>query len=603
MLRGRFVADFCVYRTVIRSNTKSHGAMRQAEPQAAALFGLCLAWLVTGCASAGPDAPRPTPIPSQRVTLDGSTVLPEPGVELRAANDRLGFDVHHYDLAIDLSDPASGEFEAVATIRGDVAAGADHISLDFAGLDIRSIEVDGAAVAFQRIGGVLTIGPFEPAARSREFRVAYGGAPKDGLFFGEDRNGDPAVFADNWPNRARWWFPSNDHPTDKATVRFAVTVPETYQVIANGALEGTRAAGAGRQTWIWNTDPAVPIPSYTIVIGVARFEQRDLGSAGCDLAPAAPRSACAAVSVWALSGDGDYGAQQFVRAPDMLDYYAELVGPYPYEKLAHVESSTRFGGMENASAIFYGRGGWEARRMGEGVIAHETAHQWFGDAVSPASWYHLWVSEGFASYFGPLYFEARDGVESFRSMMASSRQTALNSDVVGQAIVDSSTNQLYDLLNRNNYQKGSWVLHMLRRRVGDEDFFAGIRDYYRQHLHGDADTEDVRAALEQTSGQNLEDFFNQWVYGPGHPQLEIESRAEGSELVVSVTQVQATDWPTFKFDFEIAIQGGRRDGERETIQMSSRAETVRIANAADATGLSFDPDVNVLAKTELRHRP
>jgi len=609
MLRSRFVGNSRPGRVDDRRKIRAHGAIRDAGPQAAALVGVCSAALVGGCASASPEAPRPTPIPAQRVTLEAPTALPEPGVELRSAAERGGFDAHHYDLVIDLSRPESGEFEATATVRGDVAAGADRIALDFAGLDIRSVDVDGEPVAFERDRAVLRIGPFEPAARTRAFRIVYGGAPEDGLFFGEDANGDPAVFADNWPNRARWWFPSNDHPADKATVRFEVTVPTGFEVIANGALEESRPTGSGHTTWVWRSDPAVPIPSYTMVIGVARFERRPLGSAACDRSPAAPPSptspdgACADVSIWALAGDGDYGAQRFSRAPDMLDYYTELVGPYPYEKLAHVESSTRFGGMENSSAIFYGRGGWEARSMGEGVIAHETAHQWFGDAVSPASWYHLWVSEGFASYFGPLYFEARDGADAFRTLMRGSRETALTSGVVGQAIVDSTSNQLFDLLNANNYQKGSWVLHMLRRKLGDEDFFRGVRAYYRDHRHAEAETEDVRAALERASGQDLETFFEQWVYSPGHPQLEIEWTGEGSALVLSIVQVQPDDWPTFTFDFDVQIEGGIRAGEHMTIRMSSREETAHISGAADATGLTFDPDVNVLATANIRRKP
>ncbi len=570
----------------------------------------CIALLAGGCASGSSDGFRPSPTPVERPTVNASTVLPEPGVELRSVRDRLGFDVQHYDLSIDLSRPASGEFEATATLRGEAAPGIDRIGLDFAGLDIRSVELDGEPIAHERRGAVLTVGPFEPSrgARIREIRIEYGGTPENGLFFGEDADGEPTIFADNWPNRARWWFPSNDHPYDKATVRFVVTVPDGYAVIANGVQDGPqRPVGDGLTRWVWATDPEVPIPSYTMVIGVAPFEYRALGAVACGRSPAAQpvrgSGRCAPVSVWALAGDGDYGAERFARAPDMLDYYSELVGPYPYEKLAHVESSTRFGGMENSSAIFYGRGGWEARRMGEGVIAHETAHQWFGDAVSPASWYHIWVSEGFASYFGPLYFEARDGVEAFRALMRSSRETAVTSDVVGQAIVDSSSNQLFDLLNRNSYQKGAWVLHMLRGRLGDDAFFRGIQDYYRRHLHGAADTEDVRAAMERASDQDLGGFFDQWVYSPGHPRLEIAWSGDGADLVASVVQGQPVEWPTFDFEFELEIEGGERDGERETVRMSSREKSVRIAGAGDATDIVFDPDVSVLATAEVRRRP
>ena len=619
MSRLRFTSEFDGRRAFIRRRLRRHGGDREAAPQAGTRSearvrpaGVLAALLVFGLSSAcrpAPDGPRPTPIPAAREALDAAAVAPEPGLEVRGAADRARYDIAHYLLELDLSRPTSGRFDAVATLRGDVAAGVDRVDLDFIGLEVGSVLLDGAAAEFGRGGSVLTIGPFEPSAdvTEREIRIEYGGTPDNGLFFGEDRDGEPAVFADNWPNRARWWFPSNDHPLDKATARFEVLAPEGFEVIANGRLVERRPGAEGGTTWIWETDPGAPIPSYTMVVGMARFERRPLGEAGCGLSPAAPPDpgggeACADVSVWALAGDGDYGAERFGRAPDMLAYYSELIGPYPYEKLAHVESSTRFGGMENSSAIFYGRGGWEERRMGEGVIAHETAHQWFGDAVSPASWSHLWVSEGFASYFSPLYFEARDGVEAFRSLMSNSREVAVGSDVVGQAIVDSSSSQLFDLLNRNNYQKGAWVLHMLRGQLGDEAFFRGIRDYYARHLHGVALTADVRAAFEAASGQELGWFFDQWVHGPGHPQLEIEWGSEGSELMVSIRQVQPAEWPTFTLDLEFEVEGGGADGRRATVRMEARETTLRIPGAAAAEGLVFDPDVSVLATAEMRRR-
>ena len=581
---------------------------RRRRPAAILLGLLLLLGPAQACRPAA-DGPNPTPIPVDQETLDATSLAPEPGLELRSRADRADYDIAHYLLELDLSRPASGRFEAVATLRGELAAGTDRVDLDFIGLDVRSVLVDGVPTEFGRGGSVLTIGPFEPSAgvAEREIRIEYGGAPQNGLFFAEDRDGEPTVFADNWPNRARWWFPSNDHPLDKATARFEVLAPEAYEVIANGRLVETRPGAAGGTTWIWETDPEAPIPSYTMVVGMARFERRPLGEAGCGLSPAAPPAptggeTCADVSVWALAGDGDYGAERFARAPDMLDFYSELIGPYPYEKLAHVESSTRFGGMENSSAIFYGRGAWEERRMGEGVIAHETAHQWFGDAVSPASWYHLWVSEGFASYFSPLYFEARDGVEAFRSMMRASRETAVGSDVVGQAIVDSSSNQLFELLNRNNYQKGAWVLHMLRHEVGDEAFLRGIRDYYARHLHGVALTADVRAAFEGASGRELGWFFDQWVHAPGHPRLEIEWRPEGADLVVAIRQAQPEEWPVFRLDVELEVEGGPADGERASVRLETREATLRIPGAGGADGLVFDPDVSALATAELRRR-
>ncbi|MFV1988647.1 MAG: M1 family metallopeptidase [Gemmatimonadota bacterium] len=549
--------------------------------------------------------PRPTAaseVADPAPTAATVSPLEDPGIEPRAAAERAGIDVTHYDIQLDLTDPASGTFRGDVTLTLDRPGAGDWIALDLAGLSIESVEVDGSTARFVRDGSLLRIDAGGAARESVTVRIRYGGAPIDGLFFGQDANLEPAVFADNWPNRARWWFPSNDHPADKATVRFSVRVPSGFGVVANG-YELDRRDSEGYTTWVWETDADAPIPPYAMVVGVARFERRGLGPAACGNAPAGVADGCADVSVWALAGDGDYGAERFSRGPDMVDFYTELIGPYPYEKLAHVESSTRFGGMENSSAIFYARGGWEGRRMGDGVIAHETAHQWFGDAVTPASWVHLWVSEGFASYFGPLYFEARDGVDVFRERLAAAAQAAKSSNVIGQAIVDSTTNNLYDLLNANNYQKGAWVLHMLRGLLGDDVFFAAIRDYYARHLHGTATTDDVRAAFERASGRDLEGFFEQWVYSPGYPDFGITWRIEGDELVLEIRQRQAPSWPAFTMMAEIEVR--RRGGTtfRLPVEIEGRSQTLRFAGMEDVVDVTFDPEGWLLKDVEVTPPP
>jgi len=586
-----------------------HGAGRPVGPQAAGRLrrfvgtaSLLVSLSVGGCtftSSAGADRVRETPpAPPPPPAAGAALPLEEPGTEPRSAADRAWVDVHHYDIRIDLRNPESGTFRGDVTLTLDRRSAGGWIGLDFAGLDIESLDVNGEEARHLRDGSLLRVDTSGHEAEGLEVRVRYGGAPRDGLFFGQDANGEPAVFADNWPNRARWWFPSNDHPADKATVRFTVQVPTGFGVIANG-YELDRRDGEGSTTWVWETDASAPIPPYTMVVGVARFERRGLAPAACGSAPVGESGDCAGVSVWGLAGGGDYGADRFSRGPDMIDFYTELVGPYPYEKLAHVQSSTRFGGMENSSAIFYARGGWEGQRMGEGVIAHETAHQWFGDSITPATWYHLWVSEGFASYFGPLYFEARDGEEAFRERMEAIAATAKRSNVIGQAIVDSTTNELFDLLNANNYQKGAWVLHMLRGFLGDDLFFEGVRDYYARHLHDAASTEDVRAAFERVSGRDLEEFFQQWVYSPGYPDFGITWQIEGEDLVVDIEQRQPATWPAFTM--EAAIEVRRRGGTTFLlpVEISGRRQTLRFGGMSDVVDLVFDPEGRILKDVEV----
>ncbi len=486
--------------------------------------------------------------------------------------------------------------------------------LDLVGLAVDSARLDGEAAACRHDGAVLELAPRADgggetdadagrlAAGDHTVEVFYGGRPREGLVFGEDARGETVVFSDNWPNRARWWFPSNDHPSDKAAVRFEVRPPEGREVVANGRL--VRRGGDGAGAWVWETE--VPIPVYTMVVGAADFGTAVLGEAACGRAPVAPGD-CVDVSMWALPGDSAFGRRVLRRAPDMVDAYATRFGPFPYGKLAHVESGTRFGGMENASAIFYARQPWSAGEMGEGVVAHETVHQWFGDSVTPRRWRHLWVSEGFATYFDAVYFGLRDGREAFRRKMRAARDRYLGSEAVGRSVVDT-TSDLYGLLNANSYQKGAWVLHMLRGVVGDSVFRRGIRRYYAGHREGTATTADVRRAMEEASGRELGWFFDQWLRSPGHPRLEAEWWTEadggapgeaGATVVLAVRQVQPDGWPTFRLPTTVAVDRARRPEARAEVELSGRVDTVRVRVEGEVEGVRLDPGGRVLKTLDL----
>lgn len=540
-----------------------------------------------------------------------ANTTPEPapaGTFLRSGAERTGIDVIHYDLDLDLRSgtPAPGaaarplEFRGRARLRVRLATAREPVlPLDFAALTIDSVLVDGVRAAFeQRPNELVVVLPPGAPDGERTVEVAYQGAPRHGLLWeplGGERLG---IFADNWPNRARWWFPSNDHPSDKATVRLTVRAPAGLRVVANGVLRDS-AAGV----WQWET--RTPVPTYTMVIGVAPFQVVELGRAACDRAPAAP-GPCALISLWALPGDSAFGVERFARAANMVEFFTELVGPFPYEKLAHVESATRFGGMENASAIFYARTPWARGTMGEGVIAHETAHQWFGDAVTPREWHDLWLSEGFASYFGPLYFAARDGPDVFRRLMSEARDAYLRSSVVGRPVVDSVQpgSNLFDLLNANNYDKAAWVLHMLRGMLGDSVFFAAVRQYYVTYAHGNAGTEDLRRVMEETARRDLGWFFTQWLYRPGYPQLRAawstREAAAGVEVELVLRQLQPPGWPTFRLPLEVDLYGVDGRIARHRLELTERADTFRFHAPRPVTRVEIDPDERVLKTLEIR---
>ena len=479
-----------------------------------------------------------------------------------------------------------------------MTAGApDTLALDFSGLSITGLRVNGAASPFTFNAGKLLIPLPRDGAGSR-FRVAidYQGTPDDGLVIRANIHGQRSAFADNWPNRARFWFPSLDYPADKATASFTIRAPAGWEVVANGVQDGSptaiqlRGGTAGRQfRWIITE----PISPYNMVIGAADFRVQNLGR------PCFADGRCVDVTTWLFPESVAKAAPTFRRAAAMVEYFSQLIAPFPYQKLAHVQSSTKFGGMENASSIFYDEKAMAAGRLTELTVAHETAHQWFGDAVTETEWPHLWLSEGFATYFAALFIEHADGLAAFQQVMDTERRRILASPRKGLSIVDGNEQDLFKLLNVENYDKGSWVLHMLRGMLGDDRFFDGIRRYYRAHEHRTAMTIDLQRAMESASGVNLSRFFDQWLFRPGFPRFRVSSQwsAEQRLATVTVEQVQAPDWPTFAMPvtLELSTAAGK---VRQRVDIDARTERYEVRLDSPPLGVVLDPNGWVLKEVE-----
>ena len=513
-------------------------------------------------------------------------------------------DVVHYDAVLGLPTPGGTVVDGVATLRVRPAReGVSQAVLDFTGLAVLGAAVDGVAVEARYGEGRLAI-PLPPGAGPADtfsIRVEYRGTPDDGLILGLDARGRPAAFVDNWPNRARFWLPSVDHPSDKATATLTVYAPEGWRVVSNGAplVQGGEAPpaadGSPRRSWTWST--GVAVSTYNLVFGAARMEVVSLGTAACGRAPASARAdGCVELSAWLYPEDTAQARVSFRRAPEMVDFYSELVGPYPFEKLAHVQAATRFGGMENASAIFYSDEALAGGEDMEGTVAHETAHQWFGDSVTEADWPELWLSEGFATYFGNLFFERAEGEADFRRRMEEDRSQVLASEDVRRPVIDREEEDLFALLNVNNYPKGGWVLHMLRGILGDDAFFRGIRSYYARFAGGTATTEDLRRAMEEASGTELGWFFRQWLEAPGYPVLSVTHRweADVGEVAVTVRQEQDDMWPTFRLPVELELHCQDGTAERHHVELTGREETFRFQASGPVRGVVLDPDGWVL---------
>jgi aminopeptidase N len=381
--------------------------------------------------------------------------------------------------------------------------------------------------------------------------VRYHGEVKDGLVITTNPYGKRVAFADNWPDRGHKWLPSQDHPSDKATVDFHVEVPAGMSVVANGVLREVDTLPRGRT--IWHFVMKQPIPTYGMVIGAGPLVTTPLPDAACSV-KCVPMAVVtyAEDSAWAVTGP-------FHRVGDMVEFYSRLVGPYPYDRLSHVESTTIFGGMENPTAIFYPDKAYGAKRLHEETVAHETAHQWFGDAVTERDWHHLWLSEGFATYFAALWVGHADGDSAFRhSMQGGAQQVFEDTVTTERPILDPAATDLMGLLNSNNYPKGAWVLQSLRGLMGDSQFYRGIRQYYATYRDSTALSSEFAAVMEKEAGTSLTWFFTQSLTQPGYPELDVKWRRHGKTLDLVIRQTQKESWGLFRLpNLQVAVDGKR----------------------------------------------
>lgn len=506
-----------------------------------------------------------------------------------------GVDASHYVFRLVLLTSDSNEIQGDASVtlrlvKDDVR----EVFLDLAGAtpDGKGMAVAGVTsvnqpVAFTHTGNRLRL-PVPAGARPGEevtFAIKYAGIPANGLRLLNNIHGDRTAFSENWYNRARQWLPMIDHPADKATGEFIVTTKADYQVVGNGALVEQLDLPGGQRRTHWRQ--SVPISSWLYSLGVARFIVKHGGNVrGVPL------------SYWAFPQDAEKGLPALEReARGSFEFFSDRVGPYAYEKLAHVEAAGMGGGTEHASNIFYGE---KSITAGNGPVVHETAHQWFGNAVTEDDWNDVWLSEGFATYFTLLYTEHAFGRDAFADGLRRSRDTVLRLEksLPNTPVIHVNLNEA--ALAPNNglvYQKGSWTLHMLRELIGTETFWRGIRLYYQRHMNGLASTDDLRRVMEQVSGQDLSWFFRQWLNRSGVPSVEGTWRydAAAKQVVATVRQTQAGEAYRFTLGIGVAQATGALPRVQQ-VQVTDRETTVRMAAETEPSAVVLDPGVGLLAQ-------
>ena len=511
----------------------------------------------------------------------------------------VGLDVQQYDFQLTLTD-ASNEIvgEATVTVRPTTdTLTAIRLDLDDpqpsagTGMTVESVTETGEAVPFEQANDHLVIQAAESprADTERTFTIRYRGVPSDGLIIDTNQHGDRTFFGDNWPNRARHWLPVVDHPSDKASVAWTVTAPAHYDVIANGRRLGQTDDGNTRTTR-YRTD--APLPTKVMVIGVARFAVDSIGV-----------QSDVPMQSWAYPQDRATALQDLQVAPRIVRFFEGNIAPYPFDKLANVQSTTRYGGMENAGAIFYSEQSMSDNRPSTDLIAHEIAHQWFGNTVTESGWEHLWLSEGFATYLEHLYLEYAEGAEPMRKAMREARSKALafQSRAPDTPLVDTTYADPVELLNTNPYDKGAWVLHMLRFELGDGDFWETLQTFYERHKTGNASTADFQSAAEDVSGKDLGVFFDQWTRRAGYPILDIQYQYAEADEHVSVTVEQMQRGQLFTFPLELGLAIGDTE-DLAVVDVTQRTQTFQIGVPARVKGVTVDPHTWLFGEWEISRR-
>ncbi|MBF9134828.1 M1 family metallopeptidase [Plantactinospora sp. S1510] len=411
-----------------------------------------------------------------------------------------GYDVLHYGLDIRY-EPSSRAFVGVATIDARATERLSRFNLDLRGFEVRSVTLDGRSARYDRDGQELRVSPARGLARGERFTVVVRydgttGRPTDaeGALYGWVSTPDGSFVA-NEPDGASTWYPVNDHPTDKAGYDFRITVPAGKTAVANGELLDQRTS-KGWTTFVWRARD--PMASYLSTASVGDYDlRRSTGPHGLPIIDAVDRDL------------GPDAADGLARTREMISFFADLFGRYPFTSYGAIVDDDSDAGyaLETQTRPIY------SGPPSEGTVAHELAHQWYGNSVSPARWQDIWLNEGFASYAEWLWEEHTGGPtaqQQFDTAYARPATAGFWNPPPGDP---GATN----LFAGSVYTKGAMTLHALRTKIGDRAFFTLLRTWYSANRNGTASTADLVRLAEKVSKRQLDGFFQTWLYTPGKP--------------------------------------------------------------------------------------
>jgi aminopeptidase N len=497
-------------------------------------------------------------------------------------------DVLNYDLKINLFEKQN-KIVVNENVTIQFLQKTDSFQLDLVGrfedslgMKISSITMDNQPVSFKQYAEKVTIFPLSmDKGKKGDFTIKFEGIPTDGLIIGQNKFGDRTFFADNWPMRAKHWFACVDHPSDKAKIKIEVDAPSYFNIVANG-LQEKRTENIKNKSSITYYESNIDIPTKVIVFGAAHFEKQTLPS----------KKNQVEITNFVYPQDKEKSFKDFEQADTILAYFEAHIGKFPFEKLYNVQSTTMYGGMENAGCIFYDEKAITGKGNINELIAHEIVHQWFGNSASELDWPHLWLSEGFATYLTDLYIEDHKGKGAFLSQLRNQRDAVIRFYTNNKLpLKDTVSTNTQDMLNTNAYKKGAWILHMLREQVGKELFWKAIASYYDTYKFSNATSKDFIHVFEQVTHTDLTQFYEEWICQSGHPILTYSIAQKGEKTKIKFNQKQKEN---FHFSLEFLVLYEDNTKEIKTLVFEDKETILEWTTQKKITSLKLDPNFKLL---------
>lgn len=511
------------------------------------------------------------------------------------------FDVMHYSIGLRLPEDF-GKSETMPTIAGKTeieftSPTGGEVAFDAVNFKIFGVSLNDHAAKYSYDGKLITLTP-EEIQMSNKLTVEYEMTPEEGLYYVAPRPWRNAMlWSQGEPQLNRCWFPCYDYPNDRASFDVTVSVPQDYYVVSNGKLESLNFHESAA---MFHWKESIAVTSYLVSIIVGKF----------DVVEDSVASKGKKVPLYYFAPSGistpEKIKQQFGGTPAMISFYEEITGvPYPYEKYAQTGIyDFSWGGMENVSATTLN--GYHLGLFGDddesdptGLLAHELAHQWSGDYITCKNWFHIWLNEGFATFFEALWNERKNGREDYTLEMNGNMGGYFGeTERYKRPVVCSIYPDEDAMFDGHTYSKGALVLNMLRDLLGDKTFFEGLKIYFKDFGLKCAVTGDFRQSMEKAYGKKLQWFFDQWLYRATYPDLDVTYKVSDTSVSIDFAQKESV----FRLPMRIVVTCD--DDVTDTrVTIDQQKQKVQIPTRSKAKMVEIDPENIVVKKMKVNRAP